>query len=201
MKKAIFTTTLVFLAGLTFAQDEYIKPESPRKNIIKGTLFTHYTQFVSQENTVNRVTPQGFAIGFERLITEKTSWAIHLGSASSFQHIDALNQDLTYQIAMLSPQFRYYFTGKNMKGLYLGSNLNFGGVNMKLGDETASGGGAGFGLDLGYQWITKKHFTFELFLGSDFMAIGNVTPTSISPLYIPKTFHGPESGFRFGYNF
>ena len=133
--------------------------EVVRKNIIKGGWVANSLDINAPEYGINGVDPTGFAIGFEHKFDKRVSWGINLTGTGYSTPLAGLGMNYDANIFMISPQFRYYFTGQGLKGVYLASNLNLGSIELSQGSNSVAMGGYGFGLDLGYQWVSNYRWT------------------------------------------
>ncbi len=203
MRKILPLFLFLLFAGTVMAGNEKTDSTSQElgRNVVKGGLFFQGFSFKNEEYGLDGIRPAGFVTGYERAFGSKTSWAVHLSAGSYKKELKGLNETITYNLSMISPQFRYYFVGTAPKGLYLGPQVNLGGLNATFGNEKAEMAGTGIGLDFGYQWVTRKSWTFEVFLGTDFLDLQEPKPNKIESALLPEYYHGTELSFRLGYNF
>lgn len=75
-----------------------------------------------------------------------------------------------YQIAMVSPEARYWFLPTALwKGWYMGAFVGGGKYDLENGGMGYYGEGAMGGISAGYMWHVGKHFIIETGLGAGYM--------------------------------
>lgn len=186
MKKfaKIFTLLLVVVAfaapSKSFAQES-----AGKKNVFKVNLLS---PIVGSYNFF-----------YERALGSKTS--LQLGGG--FINLTSSGTGLTG--FSVTPEFRFYPSGKSPKGFYLAPFGRYNSLSLKVTDGSGIEGKAtltsiGAGLSIGNQWIFGDIVSLDLFAGPVFNASSNVTVETsgfTEDSFSTGNFSGGV-GFRFG---
>lgn len=79
-------------------------------------------------------------------------------------------QHKCYQIAIVSPEIRYWFQSKSMlRGLYAGIFAGAGLYDLENGRKGYRGEGVMAGVSIGYSWPVSKHLSLEAGFGAGLM--------------------------------
>lgn len=79
-------------------------------------------------------------------------------------------QHKCYQIAIVSPEIRYWFRSKSMlRGLYAGIFAGAGLYDLENGRKGYRGEGVMAGVSIGYSWPVSKHLSLEAGFGAGLM--------------------------------
>lgn len=105
-------------------------------------------------------------ISYERSL--KPSFALQLGVLYTWASIPPWSDEVKIQGYAITPGCRIYVNNKHpFKGFFIGPFLRY--IQMDLREQSTSSYGTltglGIGSDIGYQWLIKKKYAIEIFLG------------------------------------
>jgi hypothetical protein len=180
--KKIFALLLIALFTLPmFAQDE--PNESENKNVIKV-------------NTLALIvaTPSIF---YERKLSDNLSG--QLGVA----YLNYTLNSTKFSGLILTPELRFYVKKNAIDGFYLAPYFRYQNFKLEVDNGKATYTNYGGGVSLGRQWIFKKGFTMDLFVGGHYGSGTVKVETGTVDQFNTNSFNGFRTrvGFALGFAF
>jgi len=162
MKKALVLILLSLILGNAMSQTEQM-------NIIKGSPLSLLLLTGS--------------VFYEHKIDDKHFWQLGLASVNFNLFGNGYNG------IMITPEYRIYVHKDALAGLYIGPFLRYQNFKLETGYATGKYSSFGGGVLLGRQWIYKKGFVIDIYVGPIYNA-GSISNNSET-----ETFHKPGPAF------
>ncbi len=182
---------------------------------ITTTAFSQYANGAAKFNLFGVAVGQ-FQFGYEHALNENSSVQLSAGIISrtwdggiDFGGLSSSFEQKNSGFIVI-PEYRYYFAGEALKGVYAGAFARFRSLGIDYTTTTGSDAvtsefsrtAVGGGAILGYQFIISDKVLIDLFLGPQFKSVSTEVDANGDDFDL-NILEGESDGFgiRFGLNF